>query len=190
MTTVQSPDVVVLARRAFVESGRIDMGALATAAGINRSTLYRRYKDRDRLLGEVIWTMAAAALDDAFARATGPGGARIADAMGRFATSSVRSAPFMDFLCREPDRALRVVTRRAGGVAGRIVDRIEGEVTAEVEAGRLAVVLPPHDTAYVLLRITESFVYADALAGESPDPAKVRQACAALLGVHEGLRRS
>ena len=39
MTTVQSPDVVVLARRAFVESGRIDMGALATAAGINRSTL-------------------------------------------------------------------------------------------------------------------------------------------------------
>lgn len=37
------------------------------------------------------------------------------------------------------------------------------------------------DLAYLTLRITETFVYADTIAGETPDPAKVRQAIRALL---------
>ena len=40
--------------------------------------------------------------------------------------------------------------------------------------------LPLRDLAYLTLRITEPFVYADTIAGETPDPAKVRQAIRAL----------
>ena len=49
----------------------------------------------------------------------------------------------------------------------------------ESDAGRID--LPLRDLAYLTLRITETFVYADAIAGETPDPAKVRQAIRALL---------
>jgi hypothetical protein len=38
-----------------------------------------------------------------------------------------------------------------------------------------------HDLAYLMIRILSSFVYSDLITGEIPDPAKVRQAAAALL---------
>ena len=51
----------------------------------------------------------------------------------------------------------------------------------EIDAGRIDPPLPLRDLAYLTLRITETFVYADTIAGETPDPAKVRQAIRALL---------
>lgn len=42
--------------------------------------------------------------------------------------------------------------------------------------------MEPGDLAYVIIRLCESFVYADVLTGvDEPDPAKSRQAIAALL---------
>lgn len=180
---VRVPDVVALARRSFATTGRIDMNDLAAQAGVNRSTIYRRYRGRDQLLGEVIWSLAETALDQAEREARETGGARIAEVMGRFAAIAMAYRPFAEFLRREPERALRVVTTRAGNVATRIVERLEALVAGEAEAGRLALVLSPHETAFVLLRIAESFVYTDAITGEQPDPSKVQQACGALLGV-------
>ncbi|MFT3661458.1 MAG: QsdR family transcriptional regulator [Gordonia sp. (in: high G+C Gram-positive bacteria)] len=183
MSTVIDDDVLALAGRAFVATGRLDMGALADSAGINRSTLYRRCGGRDALIAAVIWRLAEPTLHTAYAGADGVGGERIADALGRFADSVVSLKPFADFVRREPERAMRLFTTRAGGVSNRIVSMIEDWVRAEVDAGTLTPVLPPRDTAYVLLRIAESFIYAEVLTGEEPEPMKVRQACGALLGV-------
>lgn len=176
-------DVLALARASFLETGRIDMGELAVAASVNRSTLYRRYRGRDQLLGEVIWSLAEPSLQAAIREARGTGGARIADAVGRFAAMAIGNDAFADFLRREPERALRVVTTRTGGVAARIVAVFEELVLTEVQAGRLVLGLSAHDTAYILLRIAESYVYTDAITGAPPQPAKVRQACGMLLGV-------
>lgn len=181
-TTASAPDIVALARRSFLRTGRIDMGDLADAAGVNRSTLYRRHTDRDQLLGEVIWSMAEPALDEAVRNARGSGGMRIADALGAFAAVATGEGPFNDFLRREPERALRVMTTRPGGVARRLIGKVEDLVEAEAAAGRLRLVLSPADTALLLVRITEAFVYTGAITGEEPDVSKVRLACAVLLG--------
>ena len=53
-------DALRLARRGFQAAERIDMSALADELGVNRVTLYRWVGSRERLLVEVIWSLAAA----------------------------------------------------------------------------------------------------------------------------------
>ncbi|EGD56715.1 QsdR family transcriptional regulator [Gordonia neofelifaecis] len=175
--------VLDAAREVFIADGRIEVGELAQAVGVNRSTLYRRWGGRDGLLGEVIWSITAPTIDAAARRAPGEGAARIAATMGEFAAIANRAVHFTEFLRREPERALRVMTTRAGGVQPRIVDKVAELVQAEVDAGAMTLPLPVHDLALILVRITETFVYANVITGEEPDAAKVAQACAAMLGV-------
>ncbi|MEV0672755.1 QsdR family transcriptional regulator [Mycobacterium sp. NPDC050441] len=42
--------------------------------------------------------------------------------------------------------------------------------------------LPPNDLAYLIVRIVESFLYADIITGEPLEIAKAEQAISALLG--------
>ncbi|MFT4126143.1 MAG: QsdR family transcriptional regulator [Gordonia sp. (in: high G+C Gram-positive bacteria)] len=173
--------IVAQARRTFIGGGKIEMGELAGQVGVNRATLFRRYGGRDQFLAEVIWSVTEPTLRIAARDATGCGGARIAETLGRFAAMANRGF-FSDFLRREPERALRIMTTRAFGVHSRVVAGVEDLVRTEVDAGALHPPLPVHDLAFLLVRITESFIYTNTISGEAPDAIKVWQACAVLLG--------
>ncbi|WP_280455930.1 TetR/AcrR family transcriptional regulator, partial [Nocardia brasiliensis] len=56
-----APDdpVLIAATEMFIGEGWIDVRKLATVTGVSRATLYRHYRDRDRLLGEVVGGRAA-----------------------------------------------------------------------------------------------------------------------------------
>jgi hypothetical protein len=54
-------------------------------------------------------------------------------------------------------------------------------LAAEVDAGRLDPPMDLEDLGYAIVRLGESFVYTDIITGGRPDPAKARQAIAALL---------
>lgn len=181
---VTSNDVVALATRAFIAGERIEVGELATEAGVNRSTVYRRFHGRDGLLGEVIWGLTSRTMEAAIRRSRGEGAARITSLMVEFATLANTADHIRLFFSREPERALRVMTTQAGGVQPRIVERITEVIDDEVAAGRLTPPLPTPDLALILVRITETFVYANVITGEEPDAVKVGQACGALLGVN------
>ncbi|MCF8609985.1 TetR family transcriptional regulator [Gordonia sp. HY285] len=186
---MKSDEVLVLATRQFVSGRRLEVGELAAAAGINRSTLYRRFNGRDGLLGEVIWSLTEMTMDAAARRAVGVGGERIATMMREFAVLANSAAYFRDFLSREPERAWRLMTTKVGGVQPRIVERVAAFIDYEVVAGRLDPPMPVPDLALILVRITETFVYANVISGEEPDAAKVAQSCGALLGVRERVTR-
>src|ERR1700684_2503144 len=66
-------DAVRLGRHAFLAGQRIDMTAIAQGLGVNRVTLYRWIGSRDRLLVEVLWSLADRAITaaDQATRATG-----------------------------------------------------------------------------------------------------------------------
>ena len=183
-TADQRPDPLAafrIARGWFLAGRRIEMRELAAELGVNRATLFRWVGNRDDLLAEILWSLAeptlAAAIDDA----PGHGGQRIATAIGRFATLIDQAAFFRDFLRREPERALRILTTRAGTVQSRLVTAIETFLREEITAGQLDPPLPPHDLAYLIVRIVESFVYADIITGEQIDIARTEQAIAALV---------
>jgi AcrR family transcriptional regulator len=170
-----------IAREWFQAGKRIEMQELAAELGVNRATLFRWVGSRDDLLAEILSSLAeptlAAAVDDS----PGHGGARIAAIIGRFATLLDAADYFREFLRREPERALRILTTRAGTVQARLVSAIEALLQQEITDGHLHPPLPAHDLAYLIVRIVESFLYADIITGEQPDIAKSEQAITALL---------
>ena len=175
--------VLARARRQFLAGERLEMGELARDAGVNRATLFRWFGGRERFLGEVVWSITLPTLDALAARPVGTGGRRIANLLADFAAVANGADHFGAFLRREPQRAMRVMTTPDGGVQQRIVDRVAVELAAEVDAGRLEPVLPVPDLAFLLVRLCETFVYANVITGGEPDAEKVRVAAGALLGV-------
>ncbi|HSX66762.1 QsdR family transcriptional regulator [Nocardioides sp.] len=171
-----------LARRRFMAGERLEMQEIASDLGVSRATLFRWVGSRDELLVEIVWSTTLPTYQRALeATSSQSGGARVAEVMSHFAALTVESPFFMDFVQREPERSLRLLTTKASWFQARLVGLIEGLLRAEVESGALTPPLAVHDLAYVVTRITETFIYADVVAGELPDPAKVRQIVGALL---------
>ncbi len=184
-STDRKPDPLTafrIARSWFLEGRRIEMGELATELGVNRATLFRWVGSRDELLAEILWSLAEPTLTAAVEASPGHGAERISHAVGRFATVIDQAGFFQEFLRREPERALRILTTRAGTVQSRLAAAIEQLLNDEIGEGSLEPSLPPRDLAYLVVRIVESFLYADIITGEPLEIAQAEQAIAALLG--------
>lgn len=168
-----------VARRWFQSGRRIEMQDLASAVGVSRATLFRWVGSRDELLAEVLWSLAEPTLRDAVAAAPGQGGAKLACALESFTETLLATEYFGVFLRREPERALRVLTTRAGSLQGRMTMKMQELLDRHLDSAKLP--MEPPDLAYLLVRVVETFLYTDIITGEQANPGKVRQAVAALL---------
>jgi AcrR family transcriptional regulator len=166
---VTAEDALLLARRRFQAAERIDMGAMAQELGVNRVTLYRWVGSRDRLLVDVLWSLAQATLArrDAEVRATGA--ERIVAVVTRFIDDCLTNAGMKRLLSEEGERTMRLLTRRDTGFQPRLIDAIQRMLAEETAAGRLDLPVDLHDVAYVVVRLIESYVYLDLITGEEPD---------------------
>ncbi|EOD69481.1 QsdR family transcriptional regulator [Amycolatopsis vancoresmycina] len=170
-----------VAREWFLSGRRLDMGELAQELSISRATLHRRIGSRDRLLGEILWSLSSASIARLWPSCVGRGAAGIADFVSGYVRFANDSPPFRDFLRREPERALRLLTTKASVCQQRTTQKLVALLAEEVAAGRLVPPLPVPDLAYLLVRIGESFVYTDVITGDAPDAAKAHAAVTALL---------
>ncbi|MGG7308205.1 QsdR family transcriptional regulator [Curtobacterium sp. AB451] len=151
------------------------MGALATSLGVDRTSLFRWVGNRDRLLSEILWSLAVPTFDAAAAVAAPSGAARIVDVLDRFTADLIEAPYFRSFLTREPARALRLLTTTESDVQSRFVRRVTGLVEEQHAAGTFdPSPLSPEELARLLVRISESFTYADLISGETPDPERAR----------------
>lgn len=137
--------------------------------GVNRVTLYRWVGNRERLLGEIIWSLAKPTLDQAAGSLRDRGAARIVGISAAFLQAVLAHDRFTGFVHAEPELALRLLTRRATVFQGRLIAYYETLLTEEVEGGHLTTPIPLHDLAYTIVRILESYVYTDLITGEEPD---------------------
>jgi len=160
------------ARRRFLAGERIDMGSLAAGLGVNRVTLYRWVGNRERLLVEVMWSLARPTLDRARAEAHGSGAERIVGVSLAFMRAVLGHPRFAAFVHAEPELALRILTRGDTGLQGRLIGYYETMLREEVDAGRVSTSLPVHELAYMIVRTMESYVYTDLITGEEPNPEK------------------
>lgn len=168
-----------LARRHFIAGRRIEMGPLADELGVSRVTLNRWVGSRDKLLGEVNWSLAEISLRDARAQAGGSGADAVADTVEVFART-VLAADFMQaFLNRETDIALRILTTSRSDLQENVIGFIEQLLREELNSPPAS--LDFADLAYLVVRISESFIYVDMITGGQPDPAKIGHAVRALL---------
>ncbi|MGM7670690.1 QsdR family transcriptional regulator [Microbacterium sp. A93] len=172
------------ARESFIAGHRIDMGSLATSLGVERTSLFRWVGNRDALLGEVLWSLAVPTLIHAeHAAAALSGGERIASILTHFVDDLITADYFRQFLRREPARALRLLTTKESPIQRRYVATAEWLVRREIGDEPLGGAIDPAGLAYLLVRMSESFTYADLISGDQPSAARARIAFRLLLRV-------
>ena len=162
-------DAFLRARKRFLACERIDMSGLAQELGVSRVTLYRWVGSRDRLLVEVIWSLAARTLENIEAEVKETGPERIVRIVTRFLDDVITNAGMRRWLAEEGESAMRLLTRYETGFQPRLIDAMHDLLTEETEAGRLALPVDLREVAYVMVRLIESYTYLDLITGEEPD---------------------
>lgn len=172
------------AARWIAEGRRLDLQGLADELGISRTTLFRQVGARDRLIGEALWllterTLRAAALR--WERERPPGVLRSVG-VGRQMNALVsQSTALRRLLDDEPALTIRVLTEPRGPVQPRVVAFVEDVLRRDIAEFGLNPLIPPGDLAFALVRLGESFLYADVLAARTPDVAHADRLQQALL---------
>jgi AcrR family transcriptional regulator len=161
-------DALRLGRRKFVAGERIDMSAIAEEIGVNRVTLYRWIGSRDRLLVEVIWSLADQAIATSDRSTKARGAERIVQITTKFIDTVITNPGMQAWLAEEGEHAMRLLTLRETDFQPRLIRAIEALLEEETDAGRLDLPVDLHDLAYVVVRLIESYTYLDLITGENP----------------------
>lgn len=157
------------------------MGEIALELGISRATLYRWVGDRDQLLGEVIWSLNSLGIEQARAKAKGRGAKWVLDIYWELGELIVAFEPLRFFIENEAECALRVMASKHSPNQERMI-AAWADIIEEAERDRGLVLKLDRDTlAYVLVRIAESFLWADLITGQQADRQKAQDVARALL---------
>jgi AcrR family transcriptional regulator len=181
-------DAVELAARWFVECRRLDMQGLADELGISRATLFRRVGGREALLGSALWAVTERSLAVAakrWEREKPADALHTTGSLRHFNAIVAHSAGLRRLLDDEPATAMRILTDPRGHIQAGIVASVADSLRWDVEEYGLDPIIEPEDLAYALVRIGESFLYADVLAARKPDVDKANRLQRALI---EGAR--
>ena len=164
-------DAFSLARDGFLRDGTLDMNRLADELAVSRATLYRVVGNRDRLLGDVIWSLGERTLRRAREEtASGITGVdRIVETSKRFNGYVVSFASMRTFLKSEPLTAFRVLFSPTGKVHERAVAAWRSMLQDAADSGEIELPFDVDRLAYVLVRSGESMLYADLIGGREPD---------------------
>jgi AcrR family transcriptional regulator len=163
-------DAIRVGRRMFLAPERIDMGTLADEVGVNRVTLYRWFGSRDRLLVEVIWSLADRTLAAVRARVDSEGAERVVEVVTGFLEAVIANPGMQRWLAEDGEHAMRLLTRHETDFQPRLIAAVEGLLEEEANAGRLDLPVDLRELAYVIVRLIESYTYLDLITGEQPDP--------------------
>jgi AcrR family transcriptional regulator len=174
-------DALRVARRRWLADGRVDMGELAAELGISRATLHRWVGSKERLLGEVLWTFAEANFREARESATGSGADYLAAVIERYLEQAASFEPVRRFIAHDPEFALRVIASKHSALQRRSIAGLRELFAEQVESGVLEPPLDVDDLAYLVVRISESYLYSDVITGSEPDVGKAVDAIYALL---------
>jgi AcrR family transcriptional regulator len=181
-TQATPADAFVAARRMFLKGQRLDMRSLAAELQISRATLYRWCGDRERLLGDVIWSLSHGLFEQA--RHDHPrhiGAARVLAVFRQHTHEIVHAGPLQAFLQQETHAALRLLTSRGGPIQPRTVSDLADLLREEQEAGALKLRADADSLAHAIVRITEGFIYHDTVVGAEPDVERAAEIVALLL---------
>ena len=168
----RSARIVAAAARWIQEGKRLDMQGLADELGVSRVTLFRRVGSREALLSKALWMLTECSLETAAARweAERPPAELHTPGTGRYINAIVaQSKGLRRLLEDEPALAIRVLTDPRGQVQAGIVAFIEELLRRDIHEFGLVTLVDPDVLAYALVRLGESFLYADVLAARKPD---------------------
>jgi AcrR family transcriptional regulator len=179
------PDrVVTLAARWIHDGRRLDMQGLADELGMSRQTVFRRAGGRQELLSKALWVLTERTLVTAAMRweAQRPDGELHSPGTGRHINALVsQSVGLRRLLDDEPALALKVLTDPHGLIQTGVVAFTEKLLRRDMAEFGLVPLTEPGALAYALVRLGESFLYADVLSARKPDVAMANRLQQALV---------
>ena len=180
----KSARIVATAARWINDGKRLDMQGLADELGVSRVTLFRRVGGREELLSQAMWQLTERMLGIAVARweAERPEGELHTPGTIRHINAMVAgSAGLRRLLDDEPALTMRVLTDPRGRIQSGIVAFNEDLLRRDMDEFGLVTIIEPGALAYALVRLGESFLYADVLAARKPDVATANRLQQALI---------
>lgn len=156
------------------------MGALATEVGMGRATLHRWFGTRERLIGDVLWSLAEHTMDDIELEADGRGADRIAFVVAALGERFLGSTAIRSFVAAEP-AALGILASPESQVLERFAARLKRLLEVEARLGALADGLDPEDVANLIVRVSSAVAFADLVTERPPDLATIDRAVRAFL---------
>jgi AcrR family transcriptional regulator len=168
-------------RQHFLAGRRIDIQAISAELGLSRATVHRWYGSRDDVIGTAMASLVVPLFERIDRETDGSGADRLVDVFERQLRVLAEDPALRRFLEFEREAAQRILTASDGLVEPRVVAVLEQTIEAEMERGYE----PPAEAAvmaYAIVRMGESFLYADAGRGFRGDFDRLRAVYAALLG--------
>jgi AcrR family transcriptional regulator len=162
-------DAFKLARNKWLAGERIDVGKIAQELGVGRATVFRWVGTREQLYGEICSALFAKELARAQDAARGSGLNKLIDTIERLLRSLASATPLRRFVAEDAEFAMRVLTSSESPVQYRCTIAIQERIDALVDSGAMQPALPANELAYIIVRITESFLYRDVLTGAQAD---------------------
>ncbi|SEF38044.1 hypothetical protein SAMN05421837_117110 [Amycolatopsis pretoriensis] len=176
--TVSTDDIVRHAARLLFAGTRLDLGRMAAELGISRTTFFRRVGNRDdlmgaglRLLSDRTWQRALDQWRDCHGSAvrTPEGRLRCLWVMEEYRREVAGNEGMRKLIEAESTVALRVLTDPRGAVQPALVDAHVELFRADASAAGLTPLVGLPDLAFAVVRLGESFLYADVLAARTVD---------------------
>ncbi|WP_181724002.1 QsdR family transcriptional regulator [Nocardia gipuzkoensis] len=187
---VAKDDIVQRAVATMVAGQRLDLGTLAAELHISRATLFRRAGNRDQLLSEALWWLAERSLATSAGRWRQSWGDRVRDHDGGLrsvwimtdhAARSGRDPSLQKLLAEEPVTAIRALTDPMGAMQPRMVAAVRQLLERDVDAAGLRPLVDLDTLAYGVVRLGESILYADIVAGRQASVSAASTLVAALV---------
>ena len=151
---------------------RLEMQGLADELRISRVTLFRTVGIREELLSKALWVLTEQTLALAARRweSERSNGELHSVGTGRHINTLVsRSSALHTLLDQEPALTLKVLTDPRGRVQTGVVAFVEELLRRDMREHELVLIADPGALAFALVRLGESFLYADVLAARPPD---------------------
>lgn len=163
-------DAFRLARVMFDAGKPLDMVALARELGVARGTLYRWASNRERLLADVMWSLAEELFVESLHVPNGTGAEAMAQGISHFIRGLAGSETLRAAIRQDNEAVMSILTRRRGsGIQERAVAMLQAAIENMVRHGLYQPRLAPDILAYAIVRIIEGFIYHDLSAGIEPN---------------------
>jgi AcrR family transcriptional regulator len=167
----------------YLRGKRVDLQEIAGELGLGRTTIYRWFGSREELIGDVVIRAVEPVVEAARAGSGERGGPGLVETFDRLNRSLAEAPALRQFLQREREAALRILTSSGGNVQPRMVAIITGLIEDEIRAGTYEPPVEPATLGYAIVRLAEAFLFNDAAADVRGDVDRLREVEAAILGV-------
>jgi hypothetical protein len=118
---------------------------------------------------------------DARQAGQGSGARYVTEVIERYMSGAIGFAPLRRFIGEDPEYALKVLTSKHSPMQRRSIAATRELLEEQVKRGELEPPLDLDSLAYLIVRIVESFLYSDVIAGSEPDVEKAVEAVHVLL---------